>query len=292
MLKPEIFRIGGGDNVCTLCPAAGGSIVGWRVGAQEMLRKASPGAVNAGDPLQMASFPLVPYSNRIGYARFPWHGRIIELIPNFAPEPHAIHGTGWKQAWAVAEQGDDHITIEYHHAGDAHWPWPFIAAQNVRVGNGVLEIKLSAVNMANEAAPLAFGHHPYFDQEGARLSFGAQQVWLSGADALPTEAIAPDGLLDFSNGGAVAARNIDHCYAGWDGKARVDWAGRPLALEITSDMPATVVYIPDGGDAFCFEPVPHINNALNRPGDLPAMPIIAPGDGFHAMIRFVAVHAQ
>ena len=287
--KPELVSISDGDNICVLCPSVGGSIVGWSVGGQQMLRQADTRAISASDPLQMASFPLVPYSNRIGDARFNWKGRQIDLVPNFAPESHAIHGIGWKQAWTISAHGDSHILLQLDHHGDAHWPWPFSATQSLRVENNTLKMELSAANLAGEIAPLAFGHHPYFDQSNANLSFGADRVFLSGDDALPTEAIVPEGPFDFSNASAIAGRNIDHCYAGWDRKARITWHDRPLALDIASDMPAAVVYIPQGGSAFCFEPVPHINNALNRPGDLPAMPAIAPGTSFTAMIRLTAV---
>jgi galactose mutarotase-like enzyme len=46
---------------------------------------------------------------------------------------------------------------------------------------------------------------------------------------------------------------------------------------------------PDGADGFCFEPVPHINNALNLVDREPAMPIVAPGKAFNASVRFRAV---
>jgi aldose 1-epimerase len=291
MSMPELVSISDGDSSCTICPALGGSIISWSVGEQQMFRRADADAIISGDPLSTASFPLVPFSNRVSYARFMWEGRQIELTPNFAPEPHAVHGVGWKDAWAIAERNDSHVVLSLHHKGDARWPWSFAATQSVRVKEGTLELKLCATNLASEAVPLAFGHHPYFDQEGADLSFTAARVLMSGGDALPTEAATPAGRFDFGGGGAVAGRDIDHCYGGWDGIARIGWEGRPLALEIDADMAAAVVYIPRGGSAFCFEPVPHINNALNRPGDLPAMPTIAPGESFAATIRFMAVRA-
>ena len=77
--------------------------------------------------------------------------------------------------------------------------------------------------------------------------------------------------------------------AGVSGPVQISWVGRPLRLEIGSNLPAAVVYVPKGGDSFCFEPVPHINNALNLPGHAPAMPIIAPGERFEAEIDFKVV---
>ena len=59
------------------------------------LRRTDGTAIETDDPLQFASFPLVPFSNRIADGRFEWDGEQIEIDPNFAPEPHAIHGVGW-----------------------------------------------------------------------------------------------------------------------------------------------------------------------------------------------------
>lgn len=291
MALPELVSIADGDSIFTICPALGGSIIRWSVGGQDMLRRADRNAIASGDPLAMASFPLVPFSNRIGNARFIWIGREIELTPNFAPEPHAIHGTGWEQAWTINELSDTYCVLKLRHGADARWPWSFEASQSFTLNAGMLELKLIATNLSDEPAPLAFGHHPYFDAEGAHLSFTAAHVLMSGEGALPSEAITPTGEFDFSNDGAVVGRCIDHCYAGWDGKTRIYWTGRQLALEITADMNAAVVYVPKDGNAFCFEPVPHINNALNRPGELPTMPIVAPGECFAATILLEAVNA-
>jgi aldose 1-epimerase len=109
-------------------------------------------------------------------------------------------------------------------------------------------------------------------------------VLMNGQDALPIDAVVPTGHFDFANVVTVAGRDIDHCYAEWDGEAEIRWEDRPLALHIRSDMKAAVVYIPVGGSAFCFEPVPHVNNALNRPDLSPAMPVIQPGASFSSSI--------
>ncbi len=289
MASPELVSIAAGDSVCTICPALGGSITSWSIGHQQMLRRADAATTACGDPLSLASFPLVPFSNRIGYARFIWNNREINIARNFAPEPHAIHGTGWREPWAIDEIGDTYIVLSLRHDADARWPWAFVARQSYRLNDGGLEMTLTATNLADEAAPLAFGHHPYFDQQDANLIFKAAHVFMSGKDALPTEAIKPVGQFAFRTNGVIAGRDVDHCYSGWDGHARIQWTERPLALEIEADMTAAVVYIPKGGTAFCFEPVPHINNALNRHDDTPNMPTIAAGDGFTATIRLMAV---
>ena len=238
----------------------------------------------------MSSFPLVPYSNRIGRAAFPWRGERVALTPNFPPEPHAIHGVGWRRRWSIVEQTQASARIVYVHASDSHWPWAFTAEQHVTLGPTSLTFDLSARNDAREPAPLAFGHHPYFDRAGAQLKFDAAAVWLPGEDGLPSERASPFGDFDFHARAPVEGRDIDHVFDGWSGRARIAWDGRPLALDIVTSpsLSRAVVYIPKGGDAFCFEPVAHVSNALNLAGRAAPMPIIEPGEAFSARIAFSA----
>jgi aldose 1-epimerase len=289
-----MLTISCGDAICTVHPELGGSLGSWMVAGQPMLRSASASAIADGNLLGMATFPLVPYSNRIGDGTFLWDGQTIQLAKNFAPEPHAIHGVGWQRAWLVADHGADTVTLTLSHLGDESWPWPFEAEQRIIVSARQLDLILAVRNLANHAAPLAFGHHPYFDQANATLHFAADTVWLSGDDGLPTTPIAPSYRFDFNDGALVEGRDIDRCYAGISGAAQVTWADRPLALEIASSpqLNAAVVYIPKDGDAFCFEPVPHVNNALNLPSAVPAMPVITAGDSFQTKITLRAFPHQ
>ena len=162
----------------------------------------------------------------------------------------------------------------------------------MKLSENKLTMTLEAVNLADQPVPLAFGHHPYFDQSGAFLSFNARQVLMSGQDMLPTYLEVPSGGLDFSKGKRIEGHDIDHCYAGWDGHAQIVWQDRLLGLIITANMEAAVVFIPKNGEAFCFEPVPHVNNALNRPEDHPAMPVVEPGDMYRSSIVMEAVELK
>ncbi len=275
---------------CEIYPRLGGSIGRWAVGGQEMFRVASASAIAACDPFGMATFPLVPYSNRIGYARFEWASKPVALRLNFMPEPHAIHGVGWKREWSVTTQSKSAVTLHLTHAADDDWPWAFEAEQRIALTDDTLTLTLRASNLADASAPLAFGHHPYFDKSGATLVFTAQNVWMSGQDRLPTEAVIPRGQFDFGTASPVAGRNIDNCYDGVTGPSVISWAGRPQRLEIASSppLPAAVVFVPEDGDAFCFEPVPHTNNAVNMPPQTAAMPVLAAGETSETIVTFKA----
>jgi aldose 1-epimerase len=280
-----------GADRCELLPHIGGSLARWTVQGQEMLRAASAASIEAKDPFGMASFPLVPYSNRIGNGTFEWEGKTIRLARNFPPEPHAIHGVGFQRPWQVQEHSSDSALLALTHQPDANWPWPFEARQRITLSDGVLTLHLNAVNLAPHPAPLAFGHHPYFPQKGAFLAFRAQAVWLVGSDGLPSERVRPFGKFDYALAKPVEHAEVDHCFTGWSAPAYITWPEKSLALEIkhSRELPSAVVFIRNGKDGFCFEPVPHINNSLNMPGQEPAIPIVAPGESFSASVRFRAV---
>jgi aldose 1-epimerase len=287
-MATKTIQISAGYSTCIVHPEIGGSIGRWAVNGQEIMRAASQHALESNNPLGMACFPLVPYSNRIGHGKFEWNHKTVSVRQNFAPEPHAIHGTGWRNAWHVDEHATSNAILSYEHFGNEDWPWRFKASQTFRLLEDALSLTLHVCNLEDEPTPLAFGLHPYFNSAGAKLKFYAKHIWQNGADFLPSHKLEPQGDFDFMNLSAVQGRTVDHCFSGCDGTACIEWGNLPLALNITSKpaMQAAVVYIPSGQDYFCFEPVPHINNALNLPSELPTMPILGAKESYETEIYF------
>lgn len=273
-----------GDAICSLLPRTGGSIGSWIVAGQPMLRSADPDAVVAHGALASASFPLVPYSNRIVGSAFGWNGRTYRIPRTIAAEANAIHGVGFIREWQVIQAGDASALLRLDHSGDDHWPWPFVAQQRVTLDRHRLMLELSLHNLADEPVPSGFGHHPYFDSAGASLKFAARSVWIDGA------AHPPAANFAFAHAPPVTGRAVDHCFTGEVSAATIAWAGRPLALRVTASpsLPAAVVYIPRGEDYFCFEPVPHRNHALTEAGGIAPMQVISPGGIFSANIALEA----
>jgi aldose 1-epimerase len=287
----ETLTLTHGAARCDILPQVGGSIGTWSVSGQELLRSASDSGIAARDPYATGGFPLVPYSNRIGQGNFEWRGKLITLARNFPPESHAIHGVGFERPWQVQSRARDAAVLRFTHRADAGWPWAFDARQSITLTDDLLILEFEAVNLESQPVPLAFGFHPYFPRSGARLTFHAQGVWQAGDDGLPCELIKPCGPFDFSKGAPVENADIDHCFTGWNGVAIIAWPHKPQALGIIAsrELSSAVVYIRRELDAFCFEPVAHINNALNRTDRELAMPVIAPGESFEASIRFRAI---
>jgi aldose 1-epimerase len=287
--KPSEARltISSGSSTCVIDARHGGSIASWHVDGQPMLRSA---AGTATDARSMASFPLVPYSNRIADGRFSWDGKAHQLKPNWDGEPHAIHGIGMALPWSVEISEPDSVSLLLDYDGTGNWPFAFEAEQRFTVDEDVLTIELWVTNVEERPVPAAFGHHPYFDADGAVLRFAATDVWRNDERTLPAEAMAPKDTYDFTSGAAVAGRSVDNGYGGWDGRATILWADRELALDIEAspELPVAVLYCPDDGGYFCFEPVPHMTDAINRRGSIAPMPVIEPGETFEAVIRLTA----
>lgn len=256
-----------------LSPAGGGSLLWLRHGGLDVLRRAP---VDCRDPLGMASFPLVPYANRIAHGRFAFAGRDYQLPRNFGDHPHSIHGTGWQAVWDVVEQSADAVRLVQDHRGGADWPWAYRAEQYVEVRPDAIDMRLMLTNRSDAAMPAGLGFHPYFLADaGTQLQFAATSLWLATPDMLPDREVTADALGDWSRGAGVMGDTlIDNVYAGWDGCATIVRGDGTRIVLTASGADWLHVYRPPGSVDFCIEPVSHCPDAINRAG---GMAVLAPG---------------
>jgi aldose 1-epimerase len=252
-----------------VAPRAGGSIARfWSEGTGrvvDLLRPASAAAVAAADPWGMASFPLVPWSNRIREGRFAFGGRQVSLGAAWPAERHAIHGLGFRVAWAVMDAGPEAVSLEHCHRPD-EWPWAYRARQRVALSPLGLHLTLAVTNEGVAAMPLGIGWHPYFPRTPeTTLAARVRGLWLTDAEVLPTELIAPPPERDPARGLPVARVALDNVFTGWDGHAVVRWPERRLRLTIAAAPPlrCLVVYTPPTEPFFCAEPVSQVIDAFN-----------------------------
>lgn len=284
MNKDESLKLAAGAWTAELLPACGGSIASLRLDGVDILR---PTPASTRQVLDTASFPLVPYANRIANGRFEFEGRAIELPRNFGDHPHPLHGVGWLAAWQVAERSDRSATLTLDHAGDAAWPWAFRAVQQADLDAQGLTLRLTLSNLGDTTMPAGLGFHPYFPASVAtRLKAQFSQAWLSDAEQIPSEAVSPGHFGNWADGDVVRRKAlVDHCHAGWDGIARIEQPGHVVTLQATGAK-WLHLYMPPGEPFFCVEPVSHLPDAVNRPGH--DMAPLKPGDEMSIEMRIAA----
>ena len=265
---------------CDLAPALGGSIAGLWLNDVPVLRS------TPGPALQQVSaagsYPLVPFSNRIGHAAFSWAGRSHAMLPNNPAEPHAIHGVGWQRTWTVLKVDERQANLAYIHRADAAWPFAFAAEQVFELSDQGLALHMTLTNQSEVPMPAGLGWHPYFvKRPGSYLRFAAAGRWEMGADKLPTHRLPTPGLDT-----DCTALDVDHCFDGWAGDVQLQ--DELLRIRIRSNLQRLVVFTNPTRDFVAIEPVSHVNNALQlmQSTDISAhalgLTVLQPGESMSA----------
>jgi aldose 1-epimerase len=268
---------------CDIKPALGGCIAGLWLGDIPVLRSTPVAALHS--VRQSGSYPLVPFSNRVGHASLQWQGTDHPLVKNFEPEPHAIHGVGWERPWEVLDSSDTFALLSYEHRADTSWPFDFDSSQAFKLSDGALEMTLSITNQSRVEAPVGLGWHPYFvKRPDSKITFSAQGRWDMGDDKLPTTHESSPGLDQ-----ACADLTVDHCFDGWRGALHLRDA--LMHARVSSNLRRLVVYTKPDVEMIAIEPVSHVNNALNllargvAPADALGLVILQPGETFSCEMR-------
>lgn len=280
----------GGDLRCAVRPDLGGCLAGlwWR--GEPVLRLPPPEGL--AQARQSGSYPLVPYSNRIGHAVLHWQGTGHPLVHNNAPEPHAIHGVGWQRPWQVLEQNPDSLLMAFEHPADAAWPFAFDASQTLRLRGNTLELSLGMTNQSPHPVPAGLGWHPWFvKRAGAHLAFEATARWEMGPDKLPTHRTPSTGLH-----ADAKLLDLDHCFEGWRGLATL--RDPVMTVRVRSNTGYLVVCTQPQRDSVAIEPVSHANNAINlqhAQGRAPAelgVRTLAPGESLTLQMSIEVSHDE
>ena len=270
MTAPQGLELRQGALRLALRPDLGCAVAGLWLDDLPVLRSCEPAALS--HVRDAGLFVLLPYSNRIGECQFQWRGRRYTTTPNVPDEPHSRHGVGWMHPWQVTQQEGNRVTLALTHPSDAHWPFAFHAEQTFELSETFLRITLAVANIDAREMPTGLGWHPFFVRRArSRVHLELTHRWEAGADKLPTHRVAQNAL-----DADVAALDLDNCFDGWQGPARI--RDEKLSLRLTSSLSHAVVYTPSHRDFFCVEPVSHVNNAV-RSDDPVGQGVIALASG-------------
>jgi aldose 1-epimerase len=217
------------------------------------------------DILRAASFPLVPYVNRIRGGRFEFRGREIRIEPNMAGDPSPLHGQGWLSSWGVESRSEAEAELAFRHeAGE--WPWAYEARQAFSLDQGGLGLRLSCRNLSEEPMPCGLGQHPYFPCTAETvIETGVSHVWTIDDQVLPVEKLPATGRYALSER-KICGQGLDHGFSGWSGRARIRTQSAPFEIILSSPQANFFqIYSPPEGGLFVAEPVSHANCAMNAP---------------------------
>lgn len=249
------FELHAGALRLALRPDLGGCIAGLWHRDVPVLRSGDPAALTASRA--SASYPLVPYSNRLGYRRFRWKGQDHTTLPNFGDHPHSVHGVGWRRPWEIVSSSALEVVLRYRHTPDGEWPFAFEASQYFTLTPQAMHIEMVYVNLGEEVQPVGLGWHPYFPKRArSRLHIECTERWDSDPAQLPVRHVAQPGIDS-----DVSHLDFDNCFDGWRGAARI--RDERFSLQLTSSLERLVVYTPPTKDYFCVEPVSHVSNAIH-----------------------------
>ncbi len=249
-----------------LAPAIGGSIVRFdHVHAAQRQHLLRPSSADADSALGMASFPLVPYANRIRGGMFECDGVLVQLTPNMAGDQSPLHGQGWLHPWTATISDEQSATLHYLHETD-EWPWRYESWQDFELDEDGLSLTLGCRNLSPQPMPCGLAQHPYFPCDND-TTIDAPVGAASTADAqtLPVERVDATGRFDLRNR-KIGSAGLDNAFERWSGIADFAWLDQPKRLRMTSpDATRFHIYSPIGERYFAAEPVQNAVTALNYP---------------------------
>ena len=186
----------------------------------------------------MASFPLMPYCNRIRDGRFRFEGEMIDLPSGTGALRHALHDHAWRRPWSVEAQTADTLTLHFLHAPneqnephEAHephgsrkadsrtgtgWPFRYEARQHLTLDASGLTVRLWARNLAARPMPFGLGHHPYYPRPpGTRIAARVRAMWETDTEVLPVSLSAHPAVDALQAGLIVDDFDLDNNFSGW-----------------------------------------------------------------------------
>ena len=272
-----------------LVPEIGGSIAFFRLGGIDVMRPLSEADAAAGNVLGTASFPMIPYANRIDGNAFTFEGRSYAVAPNNGSEPFNVHGSGWKSAWIVDEMTPTSAMLALDHRGGTDDPYSYRAVQHFAVEDGALSLTTTIENQGADRMPFGFGHHPWFPRDpDVTLTFRADDFWLEGPLGIVTDRISVPPELDFSDHRQLPATWRNNNYGRWNGDAELRFPSRGVGLRMAADalFENLMFYADPKRDVFCLEPQTNVSCALNRDGADLGVIVLEPGQRTRAKLRF------
>ena len=265
-MPSDVLTLSSTDLELELSPSIGGAIsrlsfVG-EGGPRPILREGHSPLQNV---LEAASFPLVPFVNRVRDGSFTFRGRTVSMAPNMAGDASPLHGQGWLSPWTVDDSNRGSAVLSYRYE-PGEWPWAYEARQDFRLDDAVLDLALTCRNISDDPMPCGLGQHPYFPCTAqTRIETSVGHTWTIDDKVLPVEKVPATSRYDLRDR-LICGQDLDNGFGDWSGRALMNDPDWPFELELSSPQARFFqIYSPASGGIFVAEPVTHANAALNAP---------------------------
>lgn len=296
--NPEIVWLHHAGQSLGVLPSLGGSVAAWQLNRPEgNFDLWRPWDGVRPDLYNTASFPLVPWSNRITGGGFDHDGQFYRIANNREGEAYPIHGDGWLQAWTLSQPAANALEMTLTSDRFQGNPYQYNALQRFVLSEDGMNQTLTVTHTGAKPLPYGLGQHPCFTRTPqCQLQADVQGVWLSGADPIPTaytEDFPPSWNL--AEGMPANGTLIDNGYTGWSGLGHVVWPEKQLALSMRVPEVHTsgkndgycLVYRPPvgTGTGFCFEPITHPIDAFHAEGR-PGLKVLQTGESLTLQVEW------
>lgn len=288
---PELVTIAAVRLRAEIVPEIGGCLASLSIDGIEVFRRLSEADRQAGNVIGAASFPMIPFANRIAGNAFAFEGRTYRFEANNPPEIFHVHGTAWKRAWQVEQIEDDVAVISLEVREGGHFSYR--AEQAFRLTDAGLSLETTVTNTGPDRMPFGFGHHPWFERdEDATLQFNASSFSLNEPEFVIGQLVGMVPELSFAEPRGLPDYWRCTNYAGWDGTATIRFPGRGIGLTIRGDevfQNLMFLAVPDM-PVFCVEPQTNASGAFNRPSGFgdprDNIVVLGPGETMSGTLRF------
>jgi aldose 1-epimerase len=221
-----------------------------------------------------ASFPLVPWSNRLKDARFSFLGNSYQLESN-SKDGTAIHGVGRYNTWKVEDANSAEIilTLDSRTLEKSNFPFAFSSRIVYKLDGRRLLLDTMVSNESDSAFPAGFGHHPYFQRtlldssDAASLQLPYTHCFELDNDLAYRAPVLLPKRLDFSAVRPLGDQVFDDCLTGHLPGKPIRFvypvSGTEIDFGADEQFVCAILYAPEGQSFFAVEPVTNTNDGFN-----------------------------
>ena len=287
----DLVTIAAGRLQAEIAPGIGGSLASLTFDGRPVFRSLSEADRRAGNVIGVASFPMIPFANRIAGNAFTFEGRTYRFEANNPPEVFHVHGTAWKRDWQVERhsEGEVAIALEVLEEGS----FSYRAEQVFRLAETGLQLTTTVTNLGPDRMPFGFGHHPWFERDDdVTLEFNASSFSLNEPEYVIGQLVGMVPELSYAEPRGLPEYWRCTNYGGWDGLATIRFPSRGIGLRIRGDAVfrnLMFLAVPDM-PVFCVEPQTNASGAFSRPGGFgdprDNVVVLGPGEQMSGTLSF------